>query len=207
MILSFLKHRPKAKKIKNEMKLPWLELDIDVPVQTIMEEFENVKNQLVYHRADDQLLTETHKGWRSLTIYGINPSVTEDTEGNHAWTSVADQCPKTKQWIENTFIINNNTGRIRFMVIDPGGWILPHKDRDIHQLKEINVAITNPKGSIFRMLERGNIPFEPGKAFILDIANRHMLHNNSNELRLHIILHTDIDDKVIERSYENCYYC
>ena len=46
----------------------------------------------------------------------------------------------------------------------------------------------------------------PGKAFIIDTANKHMIHNDSDQPRLHIILHTDIDDKVIERSYANCYY-
>ncbi len=201
-----MKHRPKAKSIKNDMKLPWLELDIKVPTDQILTEFEQVKDQLVSHRAGDQLLNQTHKGWNSLTIHGIDPSVTEEQEGKHTWTSVADKCPKTKQWIEDNFLINDNTRRIRFMFLEPGGWIMPHKDRDTHQLREINVAITNPSGCVFRMLERGNIPFEPGKAFILDIANRHMIHNDSDKPRLHIILHTDVDDKVIERSYENCYY-
>ena len=206
MILSFLNHRPKAKAIKNDMKLPWLELDIKVPTQEILNEFQQVKDQIVKHRSKDSLLNQTHKGWNSLTIHGISPSITTEQEGHHAWTSVADQCPNTKQWIEQNFIINQHTRRIRFMLLEPGGYIMPHKDRDIHKLKEINVAITNPKGCVFRMLERGDIPFEPGKAFILDIANRHMIHNDSDQPRLHIILHTDISDELIERSYENCYY-
>mgnify|MGYP003127942820 FL=1 len=206
MILSFLKHRPKANAIKNDMHLPWLELDITVPTKDILNEFENVKDQLVSHRSKDQLLNQTHKGWNSLTIHGLDPSITEAKDGHHTWTSVADRCPKTKKWIEQNFSISETTGRIRFMYLEPGGWIMPHKDRDNKQLKEINVAITNPEGCVFRMLERGNIPFAPGKAFILDISNRHMIHNNSDEPRLHIILHTGIDDKVIERSYENCYY-
>lgn len=206
MILSFLKHRPKAKSIKDDMKLPWLELDIKVPTEKILEEFEQVKDQLVSHRAGDQLLNQTHNGWNSLTIHGIDPSITEEQKGKHTWTSVADECPHTKHWIEENFIINDATRRIRFMFLEPGGWIMPHKDRDTHQLREVNVAITNPKGCVFRMLERGNVPFEPGKAFILDIANRHMIHNDSDQPRLHIILHTAIDDKIIERSYENCYY-
>ena len=104
----------------------------------------------------------------------INSTTTEANEGHHTWTSVADQCPQTKQWIQQNFIINKQTGRIRFMYLEPGGWIMPHKDRDVHKLYEINVAITNPKGCVFRMLERGNIPFAPGKAFIIDTANKHL---------------------------------
>tara|TARA_A100001515_G_scaffold134217_1_gene124047 strand:- start:76 stop:699 length:624 start_codon:yes stop_codon:yes gene_type:complete len=206
MILSFLKHRPKAKAIKNDMHLPWLELDIAVPYDNILNEFNNIKDQVVKHRSSDRLLNQTHKGWNSLTIHGVDATTTEAKEGLNTWTSVADQCPQTKQWIQQNFIINEQTGRIRFMYLEPGGWIMPHKDRDVHKLYEINVAISNPKGCVFRMLERGNIPFAPGKAFIIDTANKHMIHNDSDQPRLHIILHTDIDDKVIERSYANCYY-
>ena len=96
------------------MQLPWLELDIEVPTGNILKEFQNVKNQIVKHRSKDQLLNQTHKGWNSLTIHGIDPSITTEQEGDHTWTSIADQCPNTKQWIEKTFIINDNTRRIRF---------------------------------------------------------------------------------------------
>ena len=59
MILSFLKHRPKAKAIKNDMHLPWLELDITVPNDNILNEFDNIKDQVVKHRSSDRLLKHT----------------------------------------------------------------------------------------------------------------------------------------------------
>ena len=206
----FLRHRPKANAIKHDMKLPWLKLAIDIPTADILKEFEQVKDQLVAHRSDETILYEQHHGWHSLTIHGIAPHITSDSDElnkqPHMWTKIADLCPITKQWIESTFVINDNTKRIRFMYLEPGGWILPHTDRETHMLKEINVAITNPQGCIFRMMDRGDVPFTPGSAFILDIANKHMVWNNTDHPRLHIILHTDIEDKTIETSYEKCYY-
>ena len=204
----FLRHRPKANAIKNDMKLPWLKLSLDIPTADILKEFEQVKDQLVAHRPNETIMHEQHNGWHSLTIHGVAPDITDQTEKEmpHTWTSVAEECLTTKQWIQSNFIINNNTKRIRFMYLEPGGWILPHHDRETHMLKEINVAITNPQGCIFRMMDRGDIPFTPGTAFILDVANKHMVWNDSDEPRLHIILHTDIEDKTIEESYENCYY-
>ena len=74
MILSFLKHRPKAKAIKNNMYLPWLELDIKVPTKNILTEFENVKdssingNKLRTNKLLSTTVFETEKIALYLTI-------------------------------------------------------------------------------------------------------------------------------------------
>jgi len=92
------------------------------------------------------------------------------------------------------------------MLLEPGGYILPHADRSQRGLREINVAITQPQGCCFRFLDRGTIPFEVGSAFIIDTSNRHTVWNNSDEYRLHIILHTQISDKILEDSYADSFY-
>lgn len=204
MITSFLKHRPNANKIKNEFGLPWLKLDINVPYKDILDEFKQIEHELILHRANDNVLGQTHKGWKSLTLYGADKHITEQTNDPYNWQSL--NCPKTIKWIKENFIISETTGRIRFMYIEPGGYILPHHDRETKKLSEINVAISNPQGCTFRFVERGNIPFEDGTAFIIDTSNKHMVHNNTNKPRLHIILHTNINDEIIERSYEKSYY-
>lgn len=209
MILeSLIKYKqiPDAYRIKNEFKIPWLELDIEVPHKEILKEYLNVQSEIVLHRPYDKIASANHKGWKSLVLYGVDKHSTDEVEGIKSWTEIADKCPNTVQWIKDNFKITKNTGRIRFMHIDPGGYILPHKDRENKKLQEINVAIRHPKGCIVQFIERGVIPFEDGKAFIVDISNVHMVYNNSDEMRLHIIIHTPISDEVIERSYEKSYY-
>lgn len=205
-ITSLFKYRPKKEYICKESGLPWLKLSIDVPVQDIYNEYKNCEDLIVKHRNNDKWANLTHTGWHSATLYGVSTQTTTASNEAHGWTDLAIQCPITVDWIKKNFIINESTGRIRFMVLKPGGYILPHVDREEKGLGEINVAITQPKGCTFRFLDKGNIPFKAGDAFIIDTSNRHLVWNDSEETRLHIILHTKTSDKIIEDSYANCYY-
>ena len=201
-----LKYRPSASWITNESGLPYLQLDINVPTETIFNEWQKIKDLAVAHRATDFYGSSTNEGWRSLVLYGTGPTDTENTTGKLQWTEIANQCPLTKKWIEETFIINDSTGRIRFMLLEPGGHIILHKDRETKRLAEINVAITNPENCEFRLKNYGAVPFKSGRAFMVDISNEHFLFNYSTEPRLHIILHTKISEEIIERSYADRFY-
>ena len=201
-----LKYRPPANWITKESGLPYLQLDITVPWQTVLEEWQQVKDFAVIHRATDSYGPSSNNGWKSLVLYGAGVTDTETSVGDLHWTEIADKCPDTKKWITETFIINAHTGRIRFMLLNPGGNIILHKDREMKYLSEINVAITNPTESKFHFKNYGPIPFKNGTAFMVDISNEHFLFNYSNEPRLHIILHTKINDKIIAESYANRFY-
>ena len=122
------------------------------------------------------------------------------------WTDIADKCPVTRQWLTDTFDINVNTGRIRFMLLEAGGYIIPHTDRENKYLQEVNIAIKNPNQNIFRFLNYGTVPFNDGDAYMLDVSNKHLVYNASTEDRLHIIAHAKVSDKLIEDSYGNCHY-
>jgi hypothetical protein len=203
---SLLKFRPKKDYICNKTGLAWLKLDITVPVEEIHNEFKNCADQVVSHRSNDEWANLSHKGWCSATLYGVNSTTTTNSNLQHSWTKLADQCPKTTKWINNNFTISKSTGRIRFMLLEPGGYILPHHDRDNSGLREVNVAITQPNGCVFRFLDRGTIPFCEGDAYIIDTSNKHLVWNNSDQYRLHMILHTHIEDKILEDSYANRFY-
>jgi hypothetical protein len=207
LIEYFLRHRPAADWIINSSGLPYLKLDISVPIDKIFLEWSQVKDLAVEHRSDDVLMKEyKNQGWKSLVLYGASATSTEQSQGNLSWTEIAEQCPITVKWIKDNFIIGPNTGRIRFMLLEAGGYILPHVDRDIKHLGEINVAINNPQGNTFRFLDYGTVPFNPGDAYMLDLSNKHFVYNNSNQDRLHIILHTAVKNELIETSYANRYY-
>jgi len=205
-IRSLLKFRPSSDYIRNDTGLPWLRLNIDVPVSDIRTEYEQNAEFLISHRSQDSWANMSHKGWKSAVLYGVDTHITTNSDLPHDWTSLSYNCPKTTHWIKDNFIINEKTERIRFMLLEPGGYILPHADRSQRGLREINVAITQPQGCCFRFLDRGTIPFEVGSAFIIDTSNRHTVWNNSDEYRLHIILHTQISDKILEDSYADSFY-
>lgn len=204
-IESFLKYRPKEEWIVKNSSLAWLQLQIPVPTE-ILAESDRLFDQAVVHRAQDKFALYTHQGWKSLTIYGQSSKITEYSEGTNDWTDIVDQCPNTRKFLEDNWLINNTTGRIRFMWLEPGGYILPHTDREIKGLFECNIAITHPKGCRFRFLDRGDVPFEPLTAFMLDISNKHMLVNDSDELRTHIIVHARLRPEIIEKSYAHSFY-
>ena len=88
------------------------------------------------------------------------------------------------------------------MLLEPGGHILPHKDRESIGLSEVNIAINNPDGCSFHMENRGTVPFTEGSVVMLDLSNRHWVVNNSNQPRLHMIYHGKVPGEIIERSYE-----
>jgi len=210
MIIKSLKQYkkiPSVERILHAFNIPWLRLQTtEVPVTEIYKEYTSLDIKPVYHRPDDVIAGAKHNMWKSLTLYGVDSHITEDVDGEHTWTDVADQCPITVKWIKDNFIINSNTRRIRFMWIGHGGWILPHKDRDDTGLREINVAIKQPTGCIFKFTERGVVPFKDGRSYLIDTSNEHMVFNNSNEPRLHIILHTDMSDEMIQDSYTDTYF-
>ena len=206
IIQSFLKHRPSRDYIVNETNLAWLQLSMPVPVEQILAEFSRVSNLVVDHRSEDRYSNLSNVGWKSLTLHGVSHDVTTASNATHTWTDIAERCPVTVGWLKEHFEIDSTTGRIRFMILEPGGYILPHQDRDQQGLREINIAITNPAGCTFRFLDRGIIPFEPGTAFIIDTSKRHFVINNSNQSRLHMIVHSTLKPGIIEQSYADCFY-
>lgn len=202
-----LRFRPTAQWVINESKLPYLPLDINVPVDAILTEWEQVKHEAVFHRDSDTYGNVQNTGWKSLTLYGLDKHNTYGVGAGMSWVDIADRCPKTVNWLNDTFVINEKTGRIRFMFLEPGGFIVLHKDRDVSKLYEINIAITNPDGCVFRFLNHGTVPFKPGTACLMDISHDHFVVNNSAEPRLHIIVHSTLrDEKIITDSYANRYY-
>lgn len=206
MISSCLNFVPTESWIKHSSGLPWLKLNLEVPVKEIEQEAKNLYPLAVSHRSQDAFGNYSHEGWKALTLYGKNSTNTIDSDGPLIWTDVVDSCPVTVNFIKKYWDITDSTGRIRFMYLDPNGYILPHTDRDTKGLFEINVAITNPDGCMFRFLDYGTVPFVPGSAFHVDISNKHFVANQSDKLRIHIIVHSSLKQGILKSSYEQNFY-
>jgi len=169
-----------------------LQLGYDVPYEAMLAEARNLRDHFVMHRS-----SENHRGWRSICIHGLSPTHTlghkdygyETTESApYGWTDICKFCPVTHDFFSRVLEYDSYE-RIRFMLLEPGGYILPHVDVPWVQLAPINIALNAPRDCEFIMENWGTIPFPPGAVNILAIGNPHAVWNRSDEDRYHIIVH------------------
>ena len=119
----------------------------------------------------------------------------------HSTDTVPDIDDQALTLMPNTvaFFKNNFTAaeykRVRVMLLEPGGYITVHKDYKSNRLGPVNIAITQPNGCHFVMDNHGEIPFSPGKSFMLDVGNLHTVVNHSDLPRYHIIVHSKPSQK------------
>lgn len=200
--------------IVNESELPWLELDIEFPYAEMHAEAVALKDEFVAHRDQDGGGGYRHKGWRSLCIHGIDAYKTNhydqygyknNDETPYQWTHIIDRCPVTYNFFKKVFPYKKYF-RVRFMLLEPEGYITPHEDTLEHRLAPINLALNTPEGCMFKMKgHKGYVPLTTGKAVLLDVGNTHAVYNKSNEDRFHIIVHgvkTKEYEELVIRSYE-----
>jgi Aspartyl/Asparaginyl beta-hydroxylase len=169
-----------------------LHLGYEIPHAAMLEEAKRLSDFFVLHRS-----AEHHKGWRSLCIHGLSSQHTlghkdygydSHLDAPYSWTDICKFCPITYEFFKEIFEYESYE-RIRFMLLEPGGFTLPHIDVPWTQLAPINIALNAPDGCEFVMQNWGTIPFPSGAANILAIGHPHAVWNRSNEPRFHIIVH------------------
>lgn len=162
-------------------------LALNVPIDAIYEEIHRIKKYLRPHRSDCGI------GWQSFCIHGQAYYRTKEDSYypdflGHSWTDEAiEHMPKTIKWLKS--LGYKSFKRVRVMCLLPKGFINLHKDQEHSKLGAVNVAINNPKDCKFYLQNHGILDFEPGTAYSLDLSNYHMVVNNSNVPRYHIIIH------------------
>jgi len=170
--------------------IPWLPLAIDFPRNKMLEEAQAVRDRFVEHRND------SGKGWHSLCIHGVAPHVTsrpedhgyDSSQVDYSWTEIAELCPTTSNYFKNVFPYNSYQ-RLRFMLVEPGGYINPHIDFDKPHIGAINISLNNPVGCKL-VTEYGTVPLEDsGSVVCFNAGYKHCVVNDSNEDRFHIIVH------------------
>lgn len=174
---------------------------IDIPpinVDNFLKEIEEIENQRLFvrHRS-----TQLHIGWESFTLHGIAYNDTERSNGeNDKWTAEALKfCPNiVKYFTVNN--IRNQYNRVRIMKLKPKGLINIHND-DIRneppykkEMWGMNICINNPIGCKMNFWDHyfryiGEVPWQAGECYKIRIDFNHMVVNNSNENRYHIIVH------------------
>ena len=198
----------RAEWIFRESHLPYLEMDISMPYAEILAEARAVRHRFVTHREGDG------EGWMSLCIHGMSAEQTDAPNmygythetAPYTWTDIADLCPVTTDYFKNQFPFQFYH-RLRFMLLRPGGYIVQHSDNRTSNLgAATNISLNNPVGCKF-VTERGLIPFrDTGSVMMFNNHYQHVVFNDSDEERIHIIVHGAWDGRrwnpIINRSYE-----
>lgn len=183
---------PSLQDIKRSLGYMPLRLPFEVPHEQMLAEARALKEFYVYHRS-----TGHHRGWRSLVLHGLSSVHSQGHEHYgykerdavpYDWTDISRFCPISTRFFRDTFGYDRYD-RVRFMLLEPGGYILPHEDVEWKSLSPINIALNNPIGCDFVMREWGHIPFSAGQANMLAVGYEHAVFNDSDEDRYHIIVH------------------
>lgn len=191
-----------------ECKYPWLKLQIDAPFKEMLDEAKNIKHMFVEHRNDES------QGWKSICLHGIDNYVTNpprehglEWDAPRIWTSASNHCPVTTNYFKNIFPFSAYD-RLRFMLVEPGGYVNVHHDGfyEENPSRAVNISLNNPK-DCHLVTENGIVPFEDaGSVMHFNIAYKHCVINNSNEDRYHIIVHgveTYQFNTIVYNSYES----
>lgn len=187
---------------------PWFKLSSlsDQPYNEMYKEAEELIDSFHPHRED------YGNGWKSLTLHGLNEDTQslnqygenrQETLNQLDWTWVADRCPTTRKFLTDVWP-TEFLNRVRFMLVEPGGYILPHQDRapSEKRLSVCNISLNNPQGCEFLMEGFGRVPFEDtGTAMLMDISNKHAVWNKSDKPRIHMIIHYEIGHRIRDFFY------
>ena len=180
-----------------ETKARYLILDVPVPYAEMLKEAQALKNRYTEHRSDNG----GHKGWKSLALYGLGEDLHEswedygyatggDAAKDFMWTPAARECPATMDFLLNTFPCKKY-GRVRFMLLEAGGFIDYHSDNNagIYLTENTNIPLNNPKECLWKWGDgHPDLFMEPGKPYAMNITYEHAVFNNSNEDRYHLII-------------------
>ena len=170
-------------------------LDLEVDHISMLEEAKALKKHFVTHRPGSY----DHKGWRSLVLhgwgdkksehwkdYGYN-SIDEVVNDMH-WTDLSKYCPKTVDYVKNYFP-SNLLGRVRFMLLEAGGYISEHTDSSVPLLDNTNISLSNPEKCIWKWGDGESLYMKPGRSYVMNIHYPHAVYNDSDEDRYHLIVH------------------
>lgn len=174
-------------------KSKYLDLGITFPYKQMLEEAKALKSRYHQHRDSESA------GWHGLVLHGLDENktgawqqygITDPRKAKEMmhWTLVSDLAPVTKDYFVNRFPCKSYS-RIRFMLLEAGGYIGYHSDSKGSIIDNISFVLNSPEGFEWRWQDgTPNLKMEPGHAYALNIHYHHGLWNNSNEDRYFIIV-------------------
>lgn len=177
--------------IRTQSTCTSVRLNLTAPFDQMYEEGLALYPYAIGHRGD------SHSGWKSIALHGLEYDKTNDANqygysdtlnAPYRWTVASAAAPITTKWFQDVFPFESYL-RVRFMYLEPGGYILPHNDSPNPGMGAINIALNNPYECDMVIDGKGCIPWQAGDVRFLDIHNTHAVWNRSNALRIHMIAH------------------
>lgn len=201
----------------------WLQLDVNIDIFDFLSDEKFATNSYVPHR-DEKTGEGTHYNWLSCTLHGIDVDKTNHwsvygfkNEPEYNWTFLGNKTKKIKEFCKS--LPFEKLSRVRFMKLGPKGYVSPHTDGGSgidwnniwnHPLP-INIAIDHPPGCFMTVENSGVVPFNNGKAFLVNILKTHSVINFDSKERKHLIVHGIVGNKkeeyckFIANSYRKAY--
>lgn len=201
--------------IREESRCASLKLDIAAPLEEVTAELESKAHIIAIHHREGN-----SQGWKVITLHGLSSIMTDNISYyeetgivtgpvDYNWTDVSKFFPVTVEWIK-CHVPLAKYSRARIMLLEPHGYIMPHKDYTGQMLGGgLNIAITNPNGVQFGLSDGGLVPWQPGDFRMIDIARYHSVRNNSDKVRIHMIISPPVFDwdlsakRIVCQSYTN----
>jgi hypothetical protein len=175
-----------------------LKLDLQFPYEEMLAEAKAMREHFVRYHVNTHLYKQ--EKWFSLSLHGYEynkpsaytayPEYTNpyDAINDFKWTWAAEHCPITVNWLKNTFP-TKKFGRVRFMLLEAGGWIQRHFDSDEPVIEAVNMALNNPEGCVWNWDDGTTLDYKSGDMYALNLHHYHAIENTSNEDRYHMIVH------------------
>jgi hypothetical protein len=173
-------------------KSKYLDLGIEFPYNEMLEEAKALKSRYHQHRDGES------SGWHGLVLHGLDENktgawqqygITDPQKAKEMmhWTSISDLAPITKDYFINRFPCNSYS-RIRFMLLEAGGFIGYHSDSKGPIIDNISFVLNSPEGFSWKWQDGSpDLKMIAGHAYAMNIHYHHGLWNNSNEDRYFII--------------------
>ena len=179
------------------LKIPYLVMDIPTfDWRAMLQEAKNLESRSVPHRSDNS------QGWNSLCLHGIDAQKTlscdrygylNEKQAPYQWTWASEKASVTTSYLKTLVSQDyfSEIYRVRFMYLQPGGFIKFHRDREEgnQSLGPLNIAINMPEKCYWLFKKWGRVPFSAGMGMAVDVSNEHGVWNFSEETRVHIIVH------------------
>lgn len=180
----------------NDPECAFYPINFGFDTELLLKECQSVDDLYFNHRGQDKKKGYGHEGWQSLTLHGIDKHKTEHytkygftslQEAGYHWTDASERVPNLTKFLQS--LPYKLFDRVRIMRLAPGGYVMPHTDGPGRIFSPLNIAINNPKGCEFVFKNKGVVPFRPGYGMVIDVAREHIVINDSDEPRYHIIVH------------------
>lgn len=173
--------------------IPYLELGITFDPGPLLSEIERYKEQFSLHRPTDQdALLEG--SWKTFQLQKKDSEKSEETMLLRNGP-LQTHFPKTLEFLD-LCVHTDQAIDIRYMMMEPHSRILPHQDSPYKTpMYTFHAAITYPADCHFYvgLDKNGNqtpftreVPFAPGKVFLINASKYHSIVNESDASRIHL---------------------